>query len=339
MILVTGGTGLVGTHLLFHLLSRGFPVRAIHRANSDLQKVREVFSYYNHTPDEYFNKIQWIEADLNDLPALEIAFKDITHVYHCAALISFDPKDFKLLQKINEEGTRNIANLCIDKGIEKLCYVSSIAAIGRSIDGAIATEENEWNDNDANVYAMTKHLAEMEVWRASQEGVPVVIVNPGVVLGPGFWYGGSGALFRIAAKGPKFYPPGGTGFVTVNDVVRIMMKLMDSEITNKRFITIDKNLKYKEVLSNIAREFGKPTPKVALKFWQLSLLWRLDWLRSRVLGKRRKLTKKSVDSFRNPEIYSNRRVLGMLNFEFELMAEAVYFSCNRFKEAYPEQFS
>ena len=339
MILVTGGTGLVGTHLLFHLLSRGLTVRAIHRAGSDLEKVREVFSYYDNTPNKYFDQIHWVEADLNDIPALEGAFENISRVYHCAALISFDPKDFKLLQKANEEGSRNIVNLCIGKGIEKLCYVSSIAAIGRSVDGAIATEENEWNDSNANVYARTKHSAEMEVWRASQEGVPVVIVNPGVILGPGFWYGGSGALFRLAAKGPRFYPPGGTGFVTVNDVVKIMILLMDSEITNKRFITIDKNLKYKEVLSNIAREFGKPTPKVALKFWHLNLLWRMDWLRSKLTGKRRKLTKKSVESFKNPEVYSNRRVLGMLNFEFELMAESVYFTCNRFKEAYPEQFS
>ena len=339
MILVTGGTGLVGTHLLFHLLSRGFTVRATHRAGSDLKKVRKVFSYYNNAAEEYFNNIQWVEADLSDLPALEAAFENITHVYHCAAYISFDPKEFKTLQQVNEEGTRNIVNLCIDKNVEKLCYVSSIAAIGRSIDGAIATEENEWNDGDANVYAMTKHLAEMEVWRGSQEGVPVVIVNPGVILGPGFWYGGSGALFRIASKGPKYYPPGGTGFVTVNDVVKIMIQLMDSEIINKRFIVIDKNLKYKEVLSNIAREFGKPTPKIGLKFWQLNFLWRLDWLKSKFTGKRRKLTKKSVESFKNPEIYSNRRVVAMLDYEFELMAEAVYFSCNRFKEAYPEQFS
>lgn len=339
MILVTGGTGLVGTHLLFHLLNRGFSVRAIHRASSDLETVRKVFNYYGNASDDYFNKIHWVLADINDIPALDSAFEGITHVYHCAALISFDPKDFKHLQKVNEEGTTNIVNLCIDKKIEKLCYVSSIAAIGRSVDGSIATEDNEWNDNKANVYALTKHLAEIEVWRASQEGVPVVIVNPGVILGPGFWYGGSGALFRIAAKGPKFYPPGGSGFVTVNDLIKIMMQLMDSDITSKRFIVIDKNLKYKDVLSNIAREFGKPTPKTALKFWQLNLLWRLDWLRSLLTGKRRKLTRKSVESFRHPEIYSNRRVLGVLNFEFELMAESVYFTCNRFKEAYPEQFS
>ena len=339
MILVTGGTGLVGTHLLFHLLKKGMSVRAIHRADSNLEKVEEVFSYYDNQSKDYFNKIDWVEADINDIPALEVAFMNITHVYHCAAYISFDPRDFKLLQKVNEEGTINIVNLCISNKIEKLCYVSSIGAIGKSPEGAISTEDNEWNDDRANVYAMTKYLAEMEVWRASQEGVPVVIVNPGLILGPGFWSRGSGSIFRIAAKGSRFYPPGGTGFVTVNDVVRIMIQLMDSDISGHRFILVDKNLKYKEVLSNIAREFGIPTPKIQLKYWQLNLLWRLDWLRSKLTGKRRKLTKKNVISMRHPEVYSNKKVLEMLDFEFELMAETVYFSCNRFKETFPELFT
>ncbi|HMB62238.1 MAG TPA: NAD-dependent epimerase/dehydratase family protein [Eudoraea sp.] len=339
MILVTGGTGLVGIYLLFYLLSKDLSVRAIHRRDSNLNAVKKVFSYYYHDPDGLFDKIDWVEADITDIPALEIAFENITQVYHCAALISFDPKDFKRLQRANEKGTANIANLCIAKQVKKLCFVSSIGAIGKSPDRSLATEENEWNDNRANVYGLTKHLAEMEIWRASQEGVPVVILNPGVILGPGFWYGGSGSIFRIVAKGPAFYPPGGTGFVTVNDVVKIMAELMDSDIANERFIVIDKNLSYKEILSNIAREFGKSTPKRALKFWQLNLLWRLDWLRSLLTGKKRKLTKKEVESLRRPEVYSNRKILGMLNFEFELMAESVYFTCNRFKESYPAQFS
>lgn len=329
---------MVGTHLLFHLLKKGLSVRAIHRAGSNLEKVEEIFSYYDNRPKEYFNKIEWVEADINDIPALEVAFRNISRVYHCAAFISFDPGDYKQLKKVNEEGTINIVNLCIANKIEKLCYVSSIAAIGKSPDGSITTENNEWNDSGVNVYAVFKHLAEMEVWRAAQEGVPVVIINPGVILGPGFWFRGSGSLFRIAAKGSKFYPPGATGFVTVNDVVQIMTLLMDSDITGQRFIVIDKNLKYKEVLSNIAREFGKPTPKIEIKFWQLNLLWRLDWLRSKLTGKRRILTKENVISFRHPQMYSNRKVLGMLNFEFELMAETVYFTCNRFKEAFPERF-
>ncbi len=339
MILVVGGTGLVGSHLLFHLVSKGNSVSSIHRKGSDLDKVKTIFSYYSETPQELFNKIKWVEADINDIPALEGAFRGITHVYHCAALISFNPRDFKLLQKINVEGTANIVNLCLACNISKLCYVSSIATIGKSTDTSPVTENTEWNSNDPNVYALSKHLAEMEVWRGAQEGLEVVIVNPGLIIGPGFWDRGSGRLFSISARGRGYYPPGGSGFITVNDVVNMMMNLMESEVYNERFILIDKNLTFKEILSTVAREFGRNTPKKALKYWQLNLLWRLDWLRSRLTGSHRLLTKKGVAALKERQLYSNKKVLGILDYKFELMAESIYFSCNRFKESNPGLFS
>ena len=235
MILVTGGTGLVGSHLLLHLLHGELKVKATYRNADKLEDVKKIFSYYTADTEELFAKIKWIEADLNDLPSLEDAFKGITQVYHCAALISFDPRDFHELRKINIKGTANVVNLCIAKKVKKLCYVSSIGAIGPSLNGGMSTEENEWQDGVSNVYAMSKHSAELEVWRGSQEGIPVVIVNPGVILGPGFWNSGSGLLFKMASEGPRFYPPGGTGFVTVNDVVKTMVQLMDSDIKNEAF--------------------------------------------------------------------------------------------------------
>ncbi len=339
MILVTGGTGLVGAHLLLHLLHGEVPVKAIHRASSNLDHVKGVFAYYSSTHEELFQKIQWIEADLDNIPALELAFKGVTHVYHCAALISFDPRDFSSLQKNNVQGTANIINLCVSRKIKKLCYVSSIGAIGRSLNGAMSTEDNEWQDANVNEYALTKHLAELEVWRGTQEGVPAVVVNPGIILGPGFWNSGSGVLFKIASRGPRFYPPGGSGFVTVNDVVKMMVQLMDSDIKNERFIAVDKNLTYKEILSIITRQFGKRTPKKQLKFWQLEVLWRLDYVWSYLSGNKRKLTKKSVESLKKPELYSNAKVVDKLNFEFELMAGNIYYTCNRFKDEFPNLFA
>ncbi len=338
MILVVGGTGLVGSHLLFHLVSKGNSVAAIYRQGSDLDKVKGVFSYYTDTPQELFNTIRWVEADITDIPSMEVAFSGITSVYHCAALISFDPRDFKSLQKINVEGTANIVNLCLACDITKLCYVSSIATIGKSTGSSPVTELSGWNSNDPNVYALSKHQAEMEVWRGAQEGLQVVIVNPGLIIGPGYWDRGSGRLFRISARGRTYYPPGGSGFITVNDVVKIMVSLMESDIRDERFILIDKNLTFKEILSNVAREFGKNTPKKQLKYWQLNLMWRLDWLISRVTGRDRLLTKKGVKAMKQQQHYSNKKVVGILDYEFELMAEAIYFSCNRFKESNPGLF-
>ncbi len=339
MILVTGGTGLVGTHLIYHLVNKGLPVTAIYREGKSFDEVKKVFSYYCDQPEEIFSAIRWVEADLNDLPALEKAFRGITHVYHCAALISFDPRDFNRLKQVNIGGTANIVNLCMSQRIKKLCYVSSIATIGRGDGPSGNTEDSDWNDNDRNVYALTKYDAEMEVWRAYVEGLPMVIVNPGVILGPGFWNNGSGQLFKISARGTKYYPPGGSGFITVQDVIRIMVGLMDSAYEGERYILIDKNLTYREILSNIAREFGKQTPKKQIKIWQLYILCFLDWARNVVSGKPRLITRRGIVSLKERPIYDNKKIVEALNYEFELMAESIYFNCNRFKESYPGLFS
>jgi nucleoside-diphosphate-sugar epimerase len=334
MVLVTGGTGLVGSHLMLHLLTKGASVKAIHRKNSNIQRVKEVFSYYHENSEMLFDKIQWIEADINDIPALELAFKEVTLVYHCAAFISFDPGDFNSLQKINKTGTENIVNLCIDKNIKKLCYVSSIAAIGKSTTGERINEDNEWNDTYANVYASSKHYAEMEVWRGAQEGLSVVIVNPGIILGPGYWESGSGLLFKTAAKGMKYYFPGGTGFISVGDVVKIMDQLMDSPIKNERFIAVAENLSYKSVLETISLAFNKPAPKIGLKFWQLEVFRRMDWAINLFISKKRKLTKQGLTSLRHPQVYDNLKVQEALNMEYELIQSCVSYSCQKYIEAH-----
>ena len=186
MILVTGGTGLVGSHLLYQLAQAKAPVRAIYRSEQKLDQVLRLFNYYSENAVNLFERVHWIKADIKDISSLQHAFEGVKRVYHCAAMISFDPNDFWELAKINEEGTANVVNLCIANKIEKLCYVSSIAAIGRDPYKAEVTEQSEWKSNDVNPYALTKYLAEMEVWRGTQEGVPAVVINPGVILGPGF---------------------------------------------------------------------------------------------------------------------------------------------------------
>lgn len=332
MVLVTGGTGLVGSHLLFHLVNKGFSVKAIHRKNSDINKVEKIFSYYSDQSKALFKKIEWIEADLNDLPQLEIAFSNITHVYHTAALISFNPRDYKKLQKVNVEGTANIVNLCIANSIKKLCYVSTIGAIGSSVNGNEMTEENEWNDTHTNVYALTKYDAEMEVWRGSQEGLKVAIVNPGVIIGPGFWNSGSGKFFKVANKGKSFYPPSGTGFIAVNDVVKMMFSLMESTINSERFIAVSENLSYKKVLTTIAGNLKKPVPKKVLPLWLLQILWRLDWFRCFISSGNRKLTKNTVYSLKRDRIYSNEKIEKHLPLNYESIEKVIAFSCRHFSK-------
>ena len=206
MILVTGGTGLVGSHLLVRLIQQKEPIRAIYRTTESIEKTKKVFSYYTNIPTNLFATIEWVQADITDVPAMIPVFKGVKKVYHCAAIISFDPADYITMRKVNIHGTAIIANLAIDAKVEKLCFVSSIATIGDDPKKEFANEENDWGGNEKNNgYAITKYGAETEVWRASQEGVDVVIVNPGVILGSGFWTSGSGKMFSQIHKGFSFY--------------------------------------------------------------------------------------------------------------------------------------
>ncbi|MEM9143440.1 MAG: NAD-dependent epimerase/dehydratase family protein [Bacteroidota bacterium] len=334
MILVTGGTGLVGAHLLLYLVRNNRLVKAIYRPNSNLERVKKVFGYYSDQGGSLFQKIQWIPADLSDIPSLETAFKDVTHVYHAAALISFDPKAFKNLRKTNVTGTANIVNLCIAQGVKKLCYVSSIATIGKSPEGAV-TEENDHLEEDANVYAQTKYEAELHVWRGSQEGLPVVIVNPGIIIGPGFWDGASGRLFTTANKGYRHFPPGGSCFVSVGDVVRSMIQLMESAIQNERFIVMAENRTYKEILDTMAPLLNRPKPKKSLTIGQLRLLRVLDWLQALFTGRARRITRRTIAALQNPQIYSNAKLESHLEFVFEALEKALAFSCVKFREEHP----
>jgi len=335
MILVTGGTGLVGSHLLFRLVEDGHSVRAIHRKSSNLNQTKKTFSCYSEKATELFEKIEWMVADINDLPALEIAFKGVTHVYHCAALISFDPKAYRSLRKINTRGTANVVNLCLSNSVEKLCYVSTIGTIGKSLNGAMATEETEWIEADANVYALTKYAAEMEVWRGSQEGLTVVMTNPGIIIGPSVWNQGSGALFTTANRGLNYYPPGGTGFISVNDVVKMMIQLMESSIKNERYIAVAENLTYHEILKRITKELGKNPPKKQLKFWQLEVFRFADSVWCAVTGKKRKMTKSTIQSLKNRQIFDNQKVIQDLNFEFEDLSKILKFTTERFLKDSP----
>lgn len=314
MILVTGGTGLVGAHLLYELVKKGEKVRAIYRDRSKVDALR-TFPFYND--EGLFNKIEWVQANILDIPALNDAFKDVTYVYHSAAYISFDPKDYKKLRRVNTEGTANIVNMCIANKIEKLCYVSTIGALGNTLDGSEITEETIWNpETPNNVYALTKYGAEMEVWRGTQEGLKSVIVNPGIILGAGFWQSASGSIFTKVKNGLYFYPPGSTGFVDVKDVVDIMILLMKSNIYNERYITIAENLPYKKVIYDIAEELNVKSPKIRINPWVLKILWRLDWFASNILRTKRILTKANVASISQAKLYSNEKIKKELNFTF-----------------------
>ncbi|TXE19403.1 NAD-dependent epimerase/dehydratase family protein [Psychroserpens burtonensis] len=326
MILVTGGTGLVGSHLLFKLVSNDSSVRAIYRRAHKLESVKKVFSYYTDDVETFYNKIEWVEANINDIPSLEAAFIDITHVYHCAAFISFEPNKYHELRKINIKGTANIVNLCISNTVKKLCYISSIAAIGNEPnEDTLVTEKTEWNpEADNSVYAITKYGAEIEVWRGTQEGVDAVIVNPGIILGPGFWNaGGSGSLFKQIYKGLKFYPKGTSGYVDVWNVVDCMTKLMNSSLKNERYILIAENLTFKIFQDKVAKALNVKSANKEASSLLLSVAWRLDWLSHKLFGKRRKLSKQMAKSISSKIVFDNSKLKKELHFSFTPIDDSI----------------
>lgn len=317
MILVTGGTGLVGAHLLYALVNNGKKVRAIHRASSDLEAVKNVFSYYTNDPDLLFNQVEWMVADITDVPSLKDAFKDIDLVYHCAAYISFNPRHFSVLKKVNVEGTANIVNFCLTEKVKKLCYISSIATLGKSQNGTISTEETEFNPEEKNsVYTITKHEAELEVWRGTQEGLDAIIVHPGVIIGEGIWNSASGGIFRTISKGLRYYTPGGVGIVDVKDVVKTMMDLTNSSIKNEAYILVTENIYYKELLSKISQHLNKKSPDKTIAKWLMMSFASIDWFTNKVFKTRRKLLKATVRSLYKTSFYDASKIKETLDFKF-----------------------
>lgn len=316
MVLVTGGTGLVGAHLILHLLNNGVSVRAIYRNEKTIQRTKTLFSLYKK--ESLFEKIDWIHADILDVPAMEIAFENVEYVYHCAALISFDPQDEDLLRKTNIEGTANIVNFCISNNVKKLCFVSSISALGdlKNNEKTI-TEETEWNpEKPHSDYAISKYGAEMEVWRGHQEGLNVIIVNPGVILGSTIWQEGSGKIFTQVQQGLSFYTKGITGFVAVNDVAKILIQLMNSNINNERFTLVAENIVYRDLLNSIANALTVKKPSIYADPILMGFLWKIDWFVATFFGQKRKLSRATAKASNSKNLYSNAKISNALGITF-----------------------
>ncbi len=326
MILITGASGLVGSHLTLELLQRGHNIRALYRSDSSLNKVRDLFKIYQQ--EHLFDQAQWVKANITDIPSLEPVFENIQEVYHCAALISFDPADEKKLRKINIEGTANVVNLCLDFGVEKLCYVSSIAAIGPSlIEGSTIDETTDWNpEHNHSDYAISKHGAEMEVWRGQQEGLSVRIINPGVILGPGFWQQGSGVIFDRVAKGLLFYTRGTTGFVGIEDVVRCIVQSMNEENSGEQFIAVAAHQSYEWLVKNIASGLKVSGPKTYIPLWMCVLAARIDGVLS-WFGKKRTLSLSMAKSLHSHDQYENKKAQNQLGISFESLEETIAKMC------------
>jgi nucleoside-diphosphate-sugar epimerase len=322
MILVTGATGLVGSHLIKALLAQGRSVRALYRSEIPTAFV--------------LSSIDWVKADILDIVALEEAMVGVTQVYHCAAIVSFNAKNKKALHLTNIEGTANIVNACLNANVKKLLFVSSVAALGRIREDQTINESMNWTEETSNSeYGKSKYLAEIEVWRGMGEGLNVVVVNPVIILGDSDWTKGSTAIFKSAYDEFPWYTEGSSGFVDVIDVVDAMVLLMDSSICDQRFILSGANLPYKDVFTMIATGFHKKAPHKKVTALLAEIVWRIEGIKGKITGKSPLLTKETSRTARSSVQFDNSKLLMRLPlFQYRNMQSSIERICTELKARY-----
>ena len=332
MVLVTGATGFVGAHLLWELVARDYNVRAMRRSSSDMQMVRNVFGLYSGDPERALEKIEWVEGDMSDVFSLEEALEGAGEVYHCAALMSFDPADHKKMLRLNATGTANVVNAAIQKNIRKFCHVSSIAALGRPVNHKeTITESMVWKSSRNNsVYSISKYESEREVWRGIAEGLEAVIVNPSVILGYAGVDSGSARLFATAWKNTVFYPAGVNGFVDVRDVVSAMVQLMESDIKNQRFILNAGNLSYRQLFEQMAKAYGHRGPRFKVGSFPASLAWRAERIRSWITRRSPLLTRETARTSIHKNYYSGEKLAQAIGFQYRPLEETIADHCKHY---------
>ena len=317
MILVTGATGFLGSELAMQLVDAGQPIRCTKRATSSIPKILI----------PYQEKIEWVDADMMDIFALEDAINGVTQVYHCAAWVSLKQKDKQSMIRNNVTGTANVVNLCNDRGI-RLLHVSSIAAIGQALPGKLINEETHLDENnEQDGYAISKLHSEMEVWRGIAEGLDAVIVNPSLIIGPNAGSNGTGALFETLRKGLKFYTQGTGGFVDVRDVAKCMIELMNSDISAERYIISAENISYKNITAQIADCFGIKRPSFLAKPWMMEIVWRGATFFSTITGHDSAMDKVAAQTASLTNNYDNSKIKVAIGIEFRPISQTVKDVC------------
>lgn len=321
-ILVTGGTGFLGSYIIKELIENGYNVRAIRRGH-------KLPSWIDTSITD---KVEWIEADILDVVSLEEAMEGVEKVIHSAAIVSFHNKDKEKMNQVNVDGTANVVNIALEKNVKRLIHISSVAALGRTAGGGHVNEEKKWEESKVNThYARSKYKAELEVWRGIAEGLEAVILNPSTILGYGDWHSSSCAIFKNIYEEFKWYAPGINGFVDVEDVARAAVLLLESDITEQRYIVNSENWPFKKLMDSIAENFNKTKPKKESSPSLIAIAWRLEKIKSIFTGKKPFLTKESARVALSKTYFENDKILAaMPGFSFTPLEESIKKACKKY---------
>ncbi|MCU7615701.1 NAD-dependent epimerase/dehydratase family protein [Chryseobacterium sp. PBS4-4] len=329
MVFVTGATGILGRIIVLELLKKGKTVRAAKRSASNIDEVKHSYQFYTENPEDFFNKIEWVNVDFDDIHSLQDALIGVTEVYHCAAKVSFHPKDEKEMYHTNIKGTENLLFACENSSVQKFLHVSSIAVLDGFNEKGELDEESDFNPKiEHSAYAISKHLSEMEVWRASAEGLNTIIINPGMIVGTGNWKQSSGELFSTFEKN-SFTFSGSSAYVDVRDVAKIAIDLMEKDQFGERFILISESKKYAEIGNQIRKKLGLKDAKILSQ----SILNIGRWLNiffGWLIPQLKMATRTNIESVNSSNIISNQKVKDTLNYEFIPVQESVDFHLNNY---------
>jgi nucleoside-diphosphate-sugar epimerase len=326
--LVTGGTGFLGAYIIKNLVEKGILVRAIRRS-------AKLPFFIN---PEIFNRVEWVEGDILDVVSLEEAMQGVDGVIHSAAFVSFYKSERQQMYKVNVEGTANVVNAAIDQKIPRLLHVSSVAALGRKTKSELVTEERKWEEDKNNThYAISKHKAELEVWRGFAEGLDGVIINPSTILGFGDWHSSSCAIFRSAYKEFSWYTKGINGFVGVEDVAEAAVQLWQSDISEKKFIVNTDNISFQHLFNTIAKEFKKKEPNREATTALAELAWRMEAVKAFFMRKKPLLTRETAKVARNRTRFDNTALVKALpGFNYEPLEKVIKNACEKYLRALQE---
>ena len=331
MNLVIGATGILGSHVVLKLLQNNEEVIAGKQKTSDIKKVEKLFSYYTTNAKQLFEKIKWVDVDVSDIYSIEEALEGVSIVYNCSGFVSFNKKDYQKLFKINEGGTANIVNACLERKDIALCHVSSIATINNSDYTLPLNESVFWKfSGKESDYAISKYNGEREVWRGIEEGLNAVIVNPGVILSSGFWNQSSSKLFSVCYNGNKFYTEGLAGYIAAEDVAACMLTLIKERLYSNRYILIENNYSFKAILDEIQTKLKKPNPTINASKTLLSIARIFDSIICTFSNKDRQITKPIIDSAFSKQTYSNAKISSILGKPFTPVNQAISKICDDF---------
>ncbi len=323
-VLVTGGTGFVGSYLLRYLIREGYTnVRALKRPQITLELVSEAA-----------NRVQWIEGDVLDPISLQEAMEGVHTILHCAAAVSYQPSDKQRVRAVNVQGTANIVNEALEAGVRKLIFIGSIAAVGYPQEGFLADEKTPWVwKKELSHYAVSKYHAEMEVWRGAAEGLEVCVVHPSIILGAGRWTEGALKVFPLVWRNFPICPPGKNGFVDVRDVARFIIRLMESGISGERFILSSENVAFLDVMRMLAAALSRRSPAFVAPGWLLTLAQLWNSIQSILTGQPGEITREAVYHASLEIGYNNQKSIDVLNWQYIPIAQTIAEAGQLFNEA------